>query len=311
MKELPVFICHGFLDSGKTSFILDTIANDGFKEQGSSLILACEDGEIEYEEAFLEENNSKLIYIKNIDELNEKNLDSLAKKYRPGRILIEFNGMWDFSLVTMPSYFVIGQFVTFVDFTTFSTYYTNMRQMMVNMFKTSDVVVFSRCSEKKDLAVYQTALRLINSNTTYILLDENGNGEIAFEEPLPYDVNADVIEVKDNDYGRWYIDTFDNKERYLGKTISLNCMAFYSPKLPKGQFVAGRLAMTCCAEDIQLFGHLVTTSLGVNIQDKDWIHITFMMEYRMSEEYNEEECILKPISIEIIPSLGEPILNLA
>lgn len=310
MKQVPVFICHGFLDSGKTSFILDTIANDGYKEQGTTLVIACEDGEIEYEPSFLKENNTQIVFLDDVSELNEANLNSLYKKYKPGRILIELNGMWDFAEVTMPKNFVIGQFVTFVDYTTFNTYFVNMRQMMVNMFKVSDVVVFTRCNDKSALQSYQTTLRLINGSTTYIVMDDTGNGEIAFEEPLPYDIEADEIVVNPEDFGRWYIDNFDNKERYLDKVISMKCMAFKSSKLDEHQFVAGRVVMTCCADDVQLFGHLVESDLGVNILDKDWINIKFKLVYRYSKEYDEEEAIIVPISIEVIPSLGEPILNL-
>ncbi len=311
MKQMPVFVCDGFLDSGKTTFILDTIANDGFKEQGHTLILACEDGEIEYDEAFLKDNNTSIEYINDISEMNSSNLDKIAKKHKPKRILIEFNGMWDFSNVVLPEYFAIGQFVTFVDYNTFSSYFVNMKQMMVNMFKLSDVVVFINCKNKEELQNYQTSLRLINNNASYFVFDEKGNGEIAFEEALPYDYEADVIDVKKEDFGRFYVDTFDHKERYNGKTISLTCMAFKSDRLPKGQFVCGRLAMTCCAQDIQLFGHLALSDLGVDIKDKDWIHIVFKMEYRYSKEYDEEEAVLHPISIEVVSCNDDPILNLS
>lgn len=42
MKNIPVFFIDGFLDSGKTTFIIDTIKTDGF--DGSTLLLVCEEG---------------------------------------------------------------------------------------------------------------------------------------------------------------------------------------------------------------------------------------------------------------------------
>lgn len=311
MNQIPVFVCLGFLDAGKTSFLLDTIENDGFKEQGHTLLLVCEEGETEYEPAFLKNNNTSIEYIKNVSELNKNNLTAFYQKYKPVRVLLEFNGMWDFSLVEMPENFVFGQIVSFVDFTTFPQYFLNMRQMMVNMFKVSDIVVFTRCDDKSLLIEYQTALRLINANTTYFILDTEGRGEIAFEDPLPYDIEADVIEVSAENYGRWYIDVFDHKERYLEKTISIKCMVFTSPQLEPGTFVAGRLAMTCCEDDIQLFGHLCLSSVNKKIQDKDWIHVVFKFESRISKEYGDEELVMVPITLDIIANQGDPILRLA
>ena len=45
--ELPVFIINGFLESGKTAFIKDTLKGEDFNDGTRSLIIACEDGEEE------------------------------------------------------------------------------------------------------------------------------------------------------------------------------------------------------------------------------------------------------------------------
>ena len=50
----PVYICTGFLDSGKTTFIKDTLMKQEWIEEGPTLLLQCEEGEEEYSEKYLE-----------------------------------------------------------------------------------------------------------------------------------------------------------------------------------------------------------------------------------------------------------------
>ncbi len=44
----PVYIINGFLESGKTEFITYTISQPYFRIKGKTLIIACEEGEVEY-----------------------------------------------------------------------------------------------------------------------------------------------------------------------------------------------------------------------------------------------------------------------
>ena len=52
----PVFICTGFLDSGKTTLIKETLMEQDWIERGLTLLILCEEGEIEYSDEYLEEN---------------------------------------------------------------------------------------------------------------------------------------------------------------------------------------------------------------------------------------------------------------
>ena len=141
-------------------------------------------------------------------------------------------------------------------------------------------------------------------------MNENGQLTDAFKIILPFDINADVITIKDNDYGIWYIDTFDHKENYDGKIVEFNAMVVMSKKLPKNSFIAGRLAMTCCSNDIQLYGHLCVNSLNTKLKDRSFIHLKAKVSYKYSKEYQEEECTLIPLSIEVIQPLENPVLDL-
>ncbi len=184
-----------------------------------------------------------------------------------------------------------------------------MRQKYVDMIKDADLVIFNRCENVDDIRKYQTNLKLINNHAQYIMLDEEGRGLLAFEETLPFDIDADIIKIEDADYGVWYMDTFDNKNRYIDKIVEFNAMAVVIDRMPKNTFIAGRLVMTCCADDIQLFGHLCNSFLDKDIKDRDWVHIVCKVNYQYSEEYQEEEAVLTPIEITKIEEIKEPILN--
>ena len=49
----PVFVINGFLESGKTEFINYTIAQPYFRTKGRTLLIVCEEGEVEYDKQLL------------------------------------------------------------------------------------------------------------------------------------------------------------------------------------------------------------------------------------------------------------------
>ena len=67
----PVYICTGFLDSGKTTFIKDTLMKQEWIEEGPTLLLQCEEGEEEYSEKYLDENGLFLFNIEEREKLNK------------------------------------------------------------------------------------------------------------------------------------------------------------------------------------------------------------------------------------------------
>lgn len=312
LKTIPVYIINGLLESGKTSFIKSTIASDDFFKKGKTLVLSGEEGEVEYDEEFLKKYNTVVHYFDSQDDFTALNLQSIVNDILPQRIVIELNGMWDLQSIEFPATFKIYQFITFINFSTFPIYFMNMRQRYLDSVKQSDVVVFINVLEedKEKLETYSSSFRLTNSNAQYMIMYENGQLTDAFKIILPFDINADVITIKDNDYGIWYIDTFDHKENYDGKIVEFNAMVVMSKKLPKNSFIAGRLAMTCCSNDIQLYGHLCVNSLNTKLKDRSFIHLKAKVSYQYSKEYQEEECTLIPLSIQVIQPLENPVLDL-
>ena len=310
MKKIPVFFINGMLDSGKTTFIIDTLKNDIREKKMKTLLLVCEEGEVEYEEEILKETNTYKHVFESVEDFDYKLVEKLIKQEKPDRVVIEMNGMWDLKMLQFPRIIEIVQLITFIDGSTFSVYFNNMRQKFNDMIKQSHVVCFTKVDGPEVLAPYQTALKLINNNCEYMIMDENLRAQDAFEEPLPYDIEQDVIKIEERDYGTFYIDTFDHKERYDGKTVEYDIMVVLSEKLPPNSFIAGRFIMNCCADDIQLFGFLADDTLGLKLKDRQWIHLKANISYEWSEEYNEEELVLKPISIDLIEGPKDKVLDL-
>ena len=62
----PVYIVTGFLDSGKTTFIQEMITDEGFSEGERTLLLCCEEGETEYDQKMLKDNNTILYTFEDI-----------------------------------------------------------------------------------------------------------------------------------------------------------------------------------------------------------------------------------------------------
>lgn len=56
----PVYIINGFLESGKTEFITYTLSQPYFQIRGKTLLIVCEEGEVEYEEVLLLQKQNRL-----------------------------------------------------------------------------------------------------------------------------------------------------------------------------------------------------------------------------------------------------------
>lgn len=312
MKRVPVFLINGFLDSGKTQFILSTIRRDEYYIRGKTLLIVCEQGDNEYDLEELKRYRVDVVYFDDITSFNVDSLSEAYKKYKPNRIVIEFNFLWDISKINLPDFYDISQIITLVDGETFPVYYNNMRQSFNDAFKYSDVVAFTKLNDDRTtLAPFETSLKLINSQCLYCLINEECISTMeAFENTLPYDINSSEITIMDQDFGIFYIDTFKNRKDYEGKIITFNAWVVRSNKLEKNEFIAGRKVLACCANDVQLYGYLVRSSLSIEPKDNEWIKITAKCHIEYNEQYQEEELVLYPSNIEIIKEIQNPILDL-
>lgn len=308
--EVPVYIINGFLESGKTTFISETLKDPDFTGKERTLIIACEEGEEEYNEKALATCHADLVTVEDKEELTVEYMTMLNAHYRPQRVMIEFNGMWsveEFMEADLPKDWVMVQVITLVDASTYQNYLNNMRAIMLGQFKLSDTIIFNRCDKDTDKLALRRSVKPINRKGQIIYESAEGVTDNAGEEVLPFDINADLIDICDDDYGLWYMDAMDEPKKYNGKKVRFRAMVYRSEKLPKRSFVPGRFAMTCCADDIAFIGFLCKVGENVgplsleNLKNKSFIYVTADIRVEFYKEYRGKGPVLYATSIESAP----------
>ena len=255
---IPVYMVTGFLESGKTTMIRSMLNDEGFSSGQRTLILCCEDGENEYEEKELTRLNAKMVMFSEQAEMTSLRLKELDREFRPERVIIEYNSIWTIEFISrlrLPRLWEWVQVITLADATTFENYMTNMRNILTEPMKEADLILINRCAESFNKSYWRKQLRAMNNTATILFENPDGSTEDGVsDEDLPYDVNAPVIEIIEEHFGVFYLDSMEHPERYDGKVIRAVGQPFPHARLSKGFYYFGRYAMTCCANDIQKAG---------------------------------------------------------
>ena len=302
MAEIPVYFFTGFMDSGKTTLIQETLFENGFAEDDDRiLIIACEDGDAEYDTQKLKTINASVATLDTEAELNTEHLQEIADQYRPDVVFVEYNGTWGVGEVyemELPKNWVIVQSLATVDATTFEMYMANMRSMMMEQFFQAEVVIFNRCDDNTPKSKFRGNIKAVNRPAQIVY--ERADGTIDDrEEELPFDINADVIEISDADYALWFMDCMENPKKYDGKKVHFLGLV-YNPKdgkLKRGVIVPGRFAMTCCVEDITFLGMMCKTGMENTPEHRSWIDLTARIKVEFAREYKGKGPILYPIEM--------------
>lgn len=300
MQEIPVYLFSGFMDSGKTTLIEDTLYNQGFAEEGRTLIICCEDGDVEYDKEALKKNFVSLVIIENEEDFTTEALQELQEKYQPEQVFVEYNGTWGMDTILetpLPKYWTIVQALATVDATTFEMYLGNMRSMIMEQLFAADVVIFNRCDDDTDKGKFRRNVKALNRKAQLVYEREDGTLDER-EEELPFDISADHLEISDADYAIWYMDCLENPKKYEGKTVSFLALVYNPDKLKKGLMVPGRFAMTCCVEDITFIGFKTKYAKEDEIPHKSWIKITAEVHVEFAKEYKGKGPVLYPVSVE-------------
>ena len=306
----PVYMINGFLESGKTGFIAFTLGQPYFQTKGKTLLIVCEEGELEYDPALLSKTRTVMEVIEEEEDFNPTRLTELEKKHKPDRIIIEFNGMWNYKEVKLPWYWKIEQQITMIDGSTFAMYYTNMRSLLAEMIRGSEMIIFNRCDTVRDqLNTYKRNIKAVNSKADVVFEDENGEIDEIFEEDLPYDLNADPIVLDNQGYGIWYLDATDHPERYIGKKLQFVAMVLKPEEFPKNYFVPGRLAMTCCADDMAFLGFACEYDGAASLTQKEWVKVTAVVAKEYWEDYQGEGPVLHAVSVEKTKAPKEEVIS--
>ena len=309
-SRIPLYLITGFLDSGKTTLLTDTLNMDYFNDGQRTVLLMCEDGETEYDQQQLSHRNCRLIPVESQEQLNTAFLQEIDRRYQPERVLVEYNGMWPIQILRdlkLPKTWGLYQAIDVIDGTTFEMYRANMASLMMDAVSEADMVLFNRCTPDMPMSGWKRSIRAANRMCEIVFEDDKGE-ELEVEDILPYSLEDPHITLEDPDYGIWYLDIQEHPERYVGKTITYKAQAMTGMRLPKGSFVPGRNAMTCCAEDIRFFGFLCKYDKVRSLKKGEWITVTAEIKWEDASVYDGEGVVLYAQSVEKAPRPEDPLV---
>ena len=276
MAEIPVYVFTGFLDSGKTKFIQETLEDSRFNDGERTLILLFEEGEEEYDFSTYPAQNVYLEVL-NQETVTTRQMADLAKKYKAQRVVAELNGMQQVGDLYMrfPEDWVVAQEVMFADASTFMAYNSNMRNLVMDKLVGAQMVVFNRLEKGSDTMPFHKIARAANRKIDILYDYTDGTTEFDdVEDPLPFDINAPVIELKDEDYALWYRDCTEEPAKYDGKTVKFKAQVAMLRRDKDGMFAPGRFVMTCCVDDIQFCGIPCRYKQAKELESRSWVMVT-------------------------------------
>lgn len=296
-EDIPVYLFLGFLESGKTKFIQETMEDERFNNGEKTLLLLCEEGEEEYDFSTYPHKNVHLHVIEDKEDFNEDNLRKILEECGATRVVLEYNGMWTIQdlFENLPVEWAVYQAMCFVDSNTFLSYNANMRGLVVDKVNVSELVVFNRFQPGvMDEVEFHKIVRGISRRTQ--IAYETVDGEVAYddiEDPLPFDVEADEIIIKDEDFALWYRDMMEEPAKYHGKTVHFRGVAAHDPGFPKNTFAIGRHVMTCCVDDIQYCWIVAEWSKSAMLQTRQWVNISGKISVQRHKLYQGKGPVLQ------------------
>ncbi|MCR4831760.1 MAG: GTPase [Pseudobutyrivibrio sp.] len=282
-----IYFINGFMDAGKTTFIKELLEQDYFQIQGKTLLLECEEGDVEYAPDFLEAHNINKVSIENEADFNPENLAGIEKEYKPKRVIIEFNGMWNRKDLEFPWYWEDLVEISIFDATTFDMYSRNMKSLVAEQVRNSLMTIFNRCDTVMDkIGSYRRSVKAVNSYLNVVFYDKDGEMSSRLDEDLPYDIDQDVLTITDETYATFYIDIMENVDRYIGKQVNLQGMVIKKSQDVSTSCILGRFAMTCCAEDLSMFGFVCNCPYADELELDDWIRYSGIIDKDYIEKYD-------------------------
>lgn len=305
---VPIYLITGFLESGKTSFLNFTLQQDYFYIEGKTLLILCEEGEVEYDMEALKLCNTVVEIIEKEEDLTPERLAAMDIIHQPERVIIEYNGMWlvsKFEQMSKPEGWGIEQHITCVDASTFQMYMTNMKSIFMDMVRQADMVIFNRCQKEDPLPTYRRGIKVANQRAEIIFEDEEGELEDIFQDEMPFDINAPVIDILPEDYGIWFVDAMDHPDAYVGKTVRFKGRALKPRGMGSKFFVPGRTAMTCCADDTTFLGYVCKSGFAPKLKEGQWVEVTAKVGFEQRMEYQGEGIVLYADFVELCEPLPQ------
>ena len=301
VKEIPVYLFTGFLDGGKSTFIQSTLEDRRFNSGEKTLLIRCEEGEVDYDFSAFSSENIVLRSIEEEEDFKEDALQAAAKDTGCERVIIEYNGMWPMQTLydNTPNGWIVAQEICFAECDTFPVFNANMRNLVFDKLQTCDVIVFNRCSEKSDLETLHKIVRQANRRCN--IFYEYPDGRSVMDEtvdPLPFDLNAPVVEIEDRDYAYFFSDLMENSDKYEGKTVEFKAMYPETTKpMPDSVFAAGRMLMNCCAADTQFAGMAAYRGKAEKPAPGSWFKVKGKIRLQRNRLFSDKIPVLDVVSV--------------
>ena len=300
-NQIPVYLFTGFLEAGKTRFIQETLEDKRFNKGEPTLLLVCEEGIEEYEPEEFSGHLVKLKAVEDESDLTPENLTQWLAQAQAERVLVEYNGMWmlDSLYGALPEGWFVAQEFMFADANTFLNYNANMRQLTYDKLKSAELVVFNRFKPEMDKMDFHKIVRAASRRAD--IAYEAADGSVVYddiEDPLPFDIDAPVIEIADRDYAIWYRDVSEEPKKYAGKTVRVKCRCVKRRGIQAGWEIAGRHVMTCCEADIAFTAFICDFRTVPDMPDDGWFIVTAKMDYKFNRAYGRKGPVLTAESAE-------------
>ena len=306
-----VYFFNGFLEAGKTTFIMELMQRDYFRIKGKTLIISCEEGDVEYDDKFLRKTNSVVEYIEDEEDFNEDVISEIEKRHRPKRVIVEYNGMWDRKNIHFPWYWDDIAEVAVFDASTFKLYSDNMRSILAEHVRHAGIVMFNRADAVRDkLAGYARNIKAINSGAACIFRGKDGDITLSPDENLPYDIDDEELYLDDEGFFVFCMDALERYEVYAGKKIHFYARAYEMKDGEEFEFVAGRYVMTCCAADMTFIGFICSYYQARQLKNKQWIKAEGIVKVAYDEELKKNVPICRITELEPVEPPEDEIISL-
>lgn len=301
-----IYLFTGFLDSGKSTFINDTITTTDFCDGEKSLLIVSEEGEVEYNQEQIESFNCDIVYVSNEDEWTYDFFQQLKEKYNPTQVLIEVNGMFNVDKIIecpKPEEWDVVQVLTTINAQTFALYMQNMRSLIYQHVVHTDLLIFNRIDDSIKKSFLRNNIKAINASCQIIYEKEDGTVNTLDDDELPFDTSANELTILDHDFGLFCMDALDHPDKYKGKIVTLKGKFIGRDKQLEDGFVLGRQAMVCCEEDTSLIGMVCEHPVAKQLIPNEWVQVKGKIAVEYDSELGGDTCILKVDELKVVPPL--------
>ena len=278
-QDLGVYVFAGFLEGGKTSYIRSLLSGPDVPKDMKPLVLQTEEGMEELDP--IPGLQMTVRQITALEEITPEKLWELEDESDCNTVLLELNGMWQEEDVfaRFPENWIPFRKFVLADAGTFLTYTSNMRALAADKLRDATVVIFNRCTEKTDKLGLHKVVRAASRQVPIFFAGPDGKEEPDdIPDELPYDLNADIVEIQDRDYAEWERDISEEPEKYDGKVLRLHGFVVKSKDKRPGHFGFGRQVMTCCEADITFLGFPALCTPESQPVSGSWVELTARVE---------------------------------